>query len=241
MLVRILLLLTWSTTALAGDVIDELLRGTDDLMRGESSVASMELDVKTKRYERTMKMKVWSQGTERTLIRITAPAKDSGICTLKIEDNIWNYLPKVDRTMKVPAGMMSNSWMGSHFSNDDLVKESRLSDDFDAILSASPEKGDDHYLIVLTPKPDAAVVWGKIEVRISLEKLPEAMRYYEEDGTLVRTLAYSNVQEVAGRRIPMTMTLTPEGKGGEYTRVTYSELAFDMELPSETFTLQALR
>ena len=112
-LIALMLGLGSVSTAWAADpTIEELLLATDDVVRGESSVASTEMYVKTARYERTMKMKTWSMGTDKTLVVIMEPAKDQGTATLKVDDNIWNYLPKVDRTMKVPASMMSGSWMG---------------------------------------------------------------------------------------------------------------------------------
>lgn len=211
-------------------------------MRGESSVATMQMHVKTKRYERTMKMKSWSKGAERTLIRILEPAKDAGVATLKVEDNLWNYLPKVDRTMKVPAGMMSGAWMGSHVNNDDLVRESRFSDDFTWTVDERPgEDGTGHWVITLTPRPDAPIVWGRVVVTISADRLPEKTVYYDEDGERVRTMTFSDVTEVDGRKVPMTFRVEPADKPGEFTEMRYTELEFGVDLPDRTFTLQALK
>ena len=235
-------LLAFSTTALAADpTVDELLAGTDDLTRGNSSQAVMVMEVKTARYERTVKMEAFSQGTENSLIRILEPAKEAGISTLKVGDNIWNYLPKVDRTMKVPAGMMSGAWMGSHISNDDLVRESRLSEDFDYQITERPAGDAGQWVIELTPKPDAPVVWGKIVATIGADKLPRTIAYHDEDGELVRTMTYSNIEEIGGRTIPTRFTVIPADKPEEYTAISYEELAFDVEIPESTFSLQALR
>lgn len=221
--------------------IAALLRYTDDLTRGTSSEAVMEMQVKTDRYERTMKMHAWSQGTDKTLIRILEPEKDAGISTLKVDDNLWNYLPKVDRTIKVPAGMMSGAWMGSHVSNDDLVKESRMSDDFTWTVEERPSGAVGQWRIALVPKPDAPVVWGRIEAVIGADKLPREMRYYDEKGALVRTMSWSGVATFDGRTMPATFTITPADKPGEYTRVTYVSLDFDPALDASIFTLQALK
>jgi outer membrane lipoprotein-sorting protein len=235
----------WFAVAAFGvePTVAELLEATDDAARGEESVAVITMQVKTDRYERAMKMKAWSKGAERSLIRILEPAKDAGVSTLKVEDNLWNYLPKVDRTMKVPAGMMSGSWMGSHFSNDDLVRESRLSEDFTFEIAKRP--ADDgsrgNYHITCTPKPDAPVVWGKVVVEVEPRKVPVKVEYYDERGELVRTMTYSDVQEVDGRLSPMTMTLVPHDKPGEYTRMSFSELDFDAALDDAMFSLQALK
>lgn len=221
--------------------VEALLRRSDDLYRGASSTSVMEMQVKTQRYERTMRMRTWAKGTERTLIRILEPAKDAGITTLKVDDNLWNYLPKVDRTMKVPAGMMSGAWMGSHVTNDDLVKESRLSDDFTWEVTQRPTDGEGSWVIALTPRPDAPVVWGKVVSEIRADELPVSTKFYDEKGALVRTMSFDGYQEMDGRTIPTTMTLKPEDKPGEYTRVTYVEIDFDADVPEETFSLQALR
>jgi len=233
-----------SSPALAAEpTMEELLNATDDIARGDSSIAVITMNVKTERYERTVTMKAWSRGTEESLILIEAPAKEKGTATLKVEDNIWNYLPKVDRTIKVPASMMGGSWMGSHFSNDDLVKENRLSEEFTGEITAKPadESPEGVYKIELTPKPDAPVVWGKIEVEVRADKIPVETRFYDEKGELVRTMSFEDVKDYSGRMVPARMRITPADKPGEYTEVIYDSLEFDAEIPDSTFSLQALR
>ena len=139
-LLLICMVLALPGVAWASDTPDvlELLRLTDDLMRGDSSRGTMTMRVKTKRFERTITMEIVSKGTERSLIRIIAPAKEKGTATLKVGDQIWNYLPKIDRTIKVPGSMMSGAWMGSHFSNNDLVRQVRFSEDFDCSIEDRP-------------------------------------------------------------------------------------------------------
>ncbi|MBT3221785.1 MAG: outer membrane lipoprotein-sorting protein [Proteobacteria bacterium] len=241
--------LLFGATALAQEpTIEELLDATDDIQRGESSIGVIEMNVKTKRYERSMKMKSWAQGQEKTLIRILEPVKDAGMCTLKVDANIWNYLPKVDRTMKVPAGMMSGNWMGSHFSNDDLVKENRLSEDFTYEMTQKPADNEDGvYIITLVPKPDAAVVWGKVVVKVTPDKMPKSIQYFDEggadgtEGELMRTMTFEDIRDFDGRQVPALMRLIPENKPGEFTEVRYVELEFDVEMDDSTFTLQSLR
>lgn len=226
----------------AEPTVEELLAATDDVTRGTSSDAIMEMHVKTANYERTLKMHAVSAGKDKTLIRILEPAKDAGIATLKVDDNIWNYLPKVDRTMKVPAGMMSGNWMGSHFTNDDLVKDSRLSEDFTYTVTSRPkDNAEGLYVITLVPKPDAAVVWGSIVAKIRPDKLPVSIVYNDEKGKAVRTMQFSDFKQMDGRMVPGTMTLLPADKPGEFTSMTYDSIDFDVKLPDSTFTLQALK
>lgn len=238
---KTLLLSLFLGTAQAADpTLDQLLNASDDVLRGDRSRAVVEMQVKTDRYERSMKMEAWAEGTENSLIRIVEPAKEAGVATLKVGDNIWNYLPKVDRTMKIPAGMMGGSWMGSHFTNDDLVKESRMSEDFDGKIVGRPET-EGEWVVELIPKPTAAVVWGKVVARVSKELLPTRVEYYDEKGTLARTMLFEEVGDLGGRVVPRSMVLKPADKPDEYTRVRYLELDFDSPIPDGTFTLQALK
>jgi len=226
----------------AEPTLEELLRATDDAARGEQSVAVMRMDVKTANYERSMKMQVWAKGAEKTLVKILEPAKDAGVATLKVDDNLWNYLPKVDRTMKVPAGMMSGAWMGSHFTNGDLVREDRLSEDFTCSFSATPATDPaKNYVIACVPNPTAAVVWGKVVAYVRPDLTPVKIEFIDEKGVLVRTIVYGDVRTINGRRTPMTMELTPHDKPGEYTRITFESLDLDVQLSDDVFTLQSLK
>jgi hypothetical protein len=187
-------------------------------------------------------MKVWSEGTEKTLIQIVSPARERGTATLKVENNIWNYLPKVDRTIKVPASMMGGSWMGSHFTNDDIVRDSRFTDDYACELTGSPQQGQSQYIIACIPHPDAPVVWGRVELRLRAEdELIQEVRFFSEKEELVRTLTYTDVGELGGRVLPRCTRLVPADEPDEFTEISYQELRFDVELPARTFTLQALK
>ena len=224
--------------AAAEPTIEELLDATDDVNRGASSKSTITMQVKTKRYERTMTMDAWSRGEEDSLIRITAPAKDAGTTTLKVGDDMWNYIPKIDRTMKIPPGMMSGAWMGSHFSNDDLVKSNRLADEF---TYEKESVVDGVYTIVCTAKPDAAVVWGKVVVKVREDKIPLEVGYYDEDGELARKLTFSDVRELGGRTVPATMLLEPADRPGEFTKITTTAMNFDVKFDDRTFSLQSLK
>ncbi len=223
--------------------VEELLGKADDLWRGDSSQGQISMHIKTARWQRSLTMRVWSQGSEKTLIQVLAPAKEKGTATLKVNNEIWHYLPKVDRTIKVPASMMSGSWMGSHLTNDDLVKESRFSDDYDCEVIARPEgRRDGSHVVECVPHPDAPVVWGKVVLRFrASDELLDRITYHDEDGELVRTLEYSDVGDLGGRRLPRRVRVIPADEPDELTEVVYEELAFDVELPRRIFSLQALR
>jgi outer membrane lipoprotein-sorting protein len=236
-------LLVVSSPAIAQDSPRDIIDQVDRLLRGESSRGVATMEIVTEHWDRSITMEVWSFGTEYSLVRVTHPAKEAGTATLKAEDDIWNYLPKVDRTIKIPVSMMMGSWMGSHFTNDDLVKESRLVEDYDIEIRF---EGDRDAVAVwefrLTPKPDAPVVWSHIEYRVrKADFMPLWARYYDEDGELVRTLDFSDFREMGGRLVPAVMNMHPEDKPGERTTVRYSELEFGVDVDASFFSLQSLR
>ena len=215
----------------------------DRLLRGDSSRGVATMEVVTEHWEREMTMEVWSLGTDYSLVRLRAPRRDAGTATLMAGDDIWNYLPKVDRTIKIPASMMGGAWMGSHFTNDDLVKESRLVDDFDVELAFEGDRdGAAVWEIRLTPKPEAAVVWGRIDFRIrKADSMPLWARYYDEDGELARTMEYSAFAEMGGRLVPGVMDMRPADKPEERTTFRYDELEFDVDLAPSFFSLRTLQ
>ncbi|MBI4013820.1 MAG: outer membrane lipoprotein-sorting protein [Candidatus Rokubacteria bacterium] len=215
----------------------------DQLLRGDSSEGELTMAVTTRRWSRSLALHVWSQGTEKALIKVIAPAKEAGTATLKAGEDIWNYLPKIDRTIRVPTSMMMASWMGSHFTNDDLVKESRLVRDYDIALAFDgARQGVRVWEFLLTPRPEAAVVWGKVVLEVRQDDLmPTWARYYGDDGALKRTLTFGDFRVMGGRLVPATMTVVPADKPDESTVIRYSALRFDVVLPPETFTLAALR
>jgi hypothetical protein len=223
----------------ARKVIDRV----DRILRGKSSHGIASMSIVTDRWQRTKKLEMWSQGTDQFLIRILEPKKEEGVATLKVNSDIWNYLPKIDRTIRIPTSMMMASWMGSHFSNDDLVKESRLVNDYDIkVAFVGPREGVEIYDFLLTPHPDAPVVWGKIEYRVRSDDLmPLWAKYYDEEGALKRTMSFSDFERQSGRLVPMRMILRPEDEPGEYTEIVYESVEFDLDLPKETFSLSSLR
>jgi len=221
----------------------EIIDRVDRILRGESSHGVATMDVVTEHWKRSITMEVWSLGTEYSLARITAPKKEEGTATLKVGSEIWNYLPRVDRTIKIPPSMMMGSWMGSHFTNDDIVKESRLIDDYDIEITFDGDRdGTKVWEFALTPRPQAAVVWGSIEYRVRQDDLmPLWARYYDEDGNVIRTLEFGAFRMMGGRRVPTVMDMHPEDKPDERTTVRYLELEFDIGLTESFFSLRSLR
>ncbi len=221
----------------------EIMDQVDRLLRGESSVARFTMDIQTEHWERSLTLRAWSMGTEYALVRVETPAKEAGVATLKAGQEVWNYLPRVDRTIKVPSSMMMGSWMGSHFTNDDLVKESTLADDYEITIEFEGARdGVDVWEFLLLPRPEAPVVWGKIRYQVRRDDLmPTWARYYEESDELVRTMTFSEHVRMDGRLVPAVMTVEPAGKPDEMTVIRYHELEFDIGVDEDFFSLRNLR
>ena len=237
------LLLALPCPARADEAADALMRRLDEMWRGASSEARMSMSIKTRHYERHMTMHAWSEGTEKSLVRILEPKKDAGIATLKVERNIWNYLPKINRVTKIPPSMMMTSWMGSHFTNDDLVRESSYEEDYESHISfEGPRDGTQIVEVTSVARPDAPVVWGRIVTVIDKPRLlPLSAVFYDEDGVKVRTMRYLAPKQYGKRLVPSRMELQPEDKPDEITVIEYESLTFDIPLPADLFSLARLK
>jgi hypothetical protein len=227
----------------AGQTAREILEEVDQLLRGESSQGLVTMEIVTAHWARELEMEVWSLGIDHSLVRVRSPAREAGTSTLKAGQEVWNYLPRVDRTIKVPPAMMMGSWMGSHFTNDDLVKESSIVDDYDfEIMFEGERRGVEVWEFELIPKPEAPVVWGKVEYQVRKSDLmPTWVLYYDESGELMRTMTFSEYRSMGGRLVPARMDVVPSDKPEERTSLIYHELAFDIGLDESFFSLRNLR
>lgn len=225
------------------DRANKILRYIDDLWRGESSSAVISMRVKTAHYTRSMKMDAWSKGKDKSLVRIVSPLKEKGTATLKSANNIFSYLPRTDRTIRLTSGMMMGSWMGSHFTNDDLVKDSRREDDYVSTISFEGKRdGQSIIEFTLIPKPDAAVVWGKVVLVIVDKKyIPLTEVYYDEDMLVTRTITFSDLKQLGGQLRPAIMRVVPADKPEEFTELIYEKLELDINIDDSFFSIANLK
>jgi len=219
-----------------------LVRAAFEHYRGDASVGTADMTIHRPGWERTMAMRVWTEGDADSLVRITAPAKDEGNGTLKKGTDMWLFNPKVNRVIKLPPSMMSQSWMGSDFSNNDLAKTDSLVNDYVHEIHAT-ESRDGHtvYQVRSTPKPEAPVVWGSLELEIRDDHVLLAERFFDEDGALVKELTTSEIGELGGRVLPATLRMQKAESPGEWTELHYQKLSFPDSLPERVFTLTNLR
>jgi outer membrane lipoprotein-sorting protein len=222
--------------------VNDIVRRIDQLYRSESSYSELEMEIVTPHWQRTLAMNAWTEGMNKTFIRITSPKKEKGVATLRIENEMWNYLPKTNKVIKIPPSMMMSSWMGSDFTNDDLVKEFSLFEDFSYELARVEEGREDLIYVNCIPREDLPVVWGNIVIAATKEDyIPIWQKYYDEEGRLMRVLNYSDVKTFGRRTIPATMEMIPTAKEGHKTVIRYLKLSFDSKVDEEIFSLRSLR
>jgi outer membrane lipoprotein-sorting protein len=221
----------------------EIVQRMDEKMRGESLKAEVTMTIVRPDWSREVSMKSWSRGTEYSMILITAPARDRGTAFLKRGNEIWNWVPSVGRTIKMPPSMMMQSWMGSDFTNDDLVRESSAVTDYDhELVGEETIEGYVCYKIEMKPKPDAPVVWTRVDVWISKEEYLELKaEFYDEFGELINVMNGMEVKEFDGRMIPSKMEMIPMDKEGHKTVLEYRSMEFNEGIPESFFSIQNMR
>ena len=218
--------------------IRSLADRADRITRGSSSKGVMSMKV-FKRGTVSMRMKIWSKGRDKFLAKILRPSRLRGMATLKSGSNLWNYLPRMDRIVKLGSSMMGGSWMGSHFTNDDLVKETDMRKHY---TCDKYEAHGDYFVITTRPRPNAPVVWGKVIMKVhKTTAMPVWNKFYDERGKLKRTMRFENVRNMGGRTIPTRMVLQPADAPSERTVVTFHKMHYDVGVPNSLFTLRGLK
>ncbi|HEY7745139.1 MAG TPA: outer membrane lipoprotein-sorting protein [Desulfuromonadales bacterium] len=238
-LAALMLALTLFAAPAAALDLRQLIRGVEDQYIGLSSHARMRMEVSTENWQRSLTMEAWSVGRDHFLVRILEPPKERGVATLKVVQEVWNYLPKVDRVIKVPPSMMGGAWMGSHITNNDLVKAAHVDEDYDFALL---EETDTYWRIEGLPRPEAAVVWGKIVYQVrKADRVPLQVDYFDEKMVKVRDIRFEDVRKVGDRSIPLRMTVQPLDKPRERTLLQYEKIEFDLPLEKDFFSLRNLK
>jgi outer membrane lipoprotein-sorting protein len=220
----------------------EIVDTIDKLYRSETSRSTLEMTIGTENWSRTLLMDMWTEGLSKTFIHITGPRKDAGISTLRIENEMWNYFPKINKVMKVPPSMMMSSWMGSDFTNDDIVKESSMTRDY-TIRLITPEDADpENHYIELIPKKDIPIVWAKIILVVDRKGYtPVEESYFDEKGREMRVMEFSEVKTFGERSIPSVLEMRTLKKKGKKTVIRYKDIHFDVQLKPDVFTLRNLQ
>jgi outer membrane lipoprotein-sorting protein len=237
-----LVLLT--TTSVRAQEVDakQLVNDAMDHWRGLTSYSEITMTIHRSDWERKMTLRAWSQGNKLSLVRVTEPKKDTGNGTLLNDKNMWTFSPKINRIIKVPSSMMSQSWMGSDFSNKDISKSTDIIDQYDHELTRKEER-DGHVIFTITsiPHEEAAVVWGKEVLTIRDDFVLLEQQYWDQDDTLVKSMKTLHVEEMGGRQVATIMRMGKQETPDEWTEIITSTIEFNLDLPANIFTLSNLR
>lgn len=221
----------------------EIVKKMDDKMRGKSSYAELLIRTVRPNWTRELSVKTWMKGTNFAMIQVLSPAKEKGIVFLKRKKEVWNWIPALERTIKLPPSMMTNSWMGTDFTNDDLVKESSAVEDYThTILKDTLIAQNACYLIEFLPKPNTAVVWGKLLVAIDKQHFIERYTaFYDEAGKLINIMLADELKIMDGRFIPTHMQMIPMDKKGHKTELYYKSIYFNKDIEDAFFTTDKIK
>lgn len=236
--IYLFLLLTFlSVNAVAQDAT-AIVRKADEKMRGQSSEATITIKTIRPSWQREMTIKTWMKGNDLATILILSPAKDKGVVFLKRKKEVWNWLPTLEKTIKLPPSMMSQSWMGTDFTNDDLVKESSIIHDYDHRLSGDTIlAGISCFVVTLIPKPEASVVWGKVILYIDKKDyLQLQAKFFDEDGQLINSMTGHDFSVMDGRYIPTRFEMVPADKPSQKTVLIYKEIKFNTAIEDNFFS-----
>ncbi|HCG7218435.1 outer membrane lipoprotein-sorting protein [Vibrio parahaemolyticus] len=221
----------------------DIVQKSDQAMRGKSSYSEATMEIVRPDWTRSMTMKSWTKGTELSLVLVTAPAKDKGNASLKRHREMWNWVPSIERVIKIAPSMLSQSWMGSDFTNDDLINQSSIVVDYQhALLGNDSFDGDKVWVIEATAKPDAPVVWNKVTLWISQSTyLQRKVEFYDEFDERVNVLTTYDVKELGGRKIATRMEMKPVDKPGNKTIFTTHQAQFDFDINDDFFSQQQMK
>ncbi len=221
----------------------QIVQNAINLMNGKSGRSDATMTIVRPKWTRTISMKTWSVGNDYNMILVTAPAQDKGQSFLKRKNEMWNWLPSVSRIIRIPPSMMGQSWMGSDFTNNDLVKRNSLVTDYTHQLAGEEVIGGYKTIkIVLTPKEDAAVIWGKVVLWIAAKEyfLLKA-EYYDEDGGLVNRETQTDVRHFTDRDLPSKLTVVPVKEKGKKTVLQFDKIEFNVGLDESFFSQQHMK
>lgn len=226
--------------------VSEIVDMANKVLRGDSSHAKITMTIVTPAWTRALEIEAWNQGRRKAYIVIHAPAKEKGTTTLRRDEEMWTWMPRVERLLKVPPTMMHSSWQGSDFTFEDIVKADSIVKDYThKKLKSAPGPEWETVLIEAVPKPDAPVVWGKVLFTVGIFPdgwvIPLREEDYSERGELIRTIALDRVKPMGGRRVPTRLECTPTRTPGRKTVLEYGLIDFDVELPDSFFSVSRLQ
>ncbi len=236
---KILLSLFTISTLLFADEAQEIIQKLDNNIRGKNIYMKISMKVVSLNHERSMKLENWSQGNKKSFVKVLYPPKDKGITFLSLDNQMWQYVPKIERIIKIPPSMMLQNWMGSDITNDDVVKQSSIVEDYDAKII---KRDGELVTLELIPKEDAPVVWGKVIINVDTRTYTSTKDvFYDEEGKEVRFFLYENVKKFGEYYLPTYWRVQPSDKQNKFTEIILDEVVYDKKISEQYFKKSALK
>ena len=242
-LILVILSISQPVTSQSALSAEEIIKKADEKVRGKTNHSIMEMEIVRPTWKRNISFKAWGRGLDYSMTYITSPAKDKGQVFMKRKTEMWNWMPTIGRMIKIPASMMSQGWMGSDYTNDDILKESSMVVDYNHNLVAEEKvEGFDCYKIEMIPKEEAAVIWGKVHKWITKDEFIQIKsEYFDEDDDLVKSDFGYDFKIMDGRLIPTRIEIVPADEEGKKTVLYLTEIQFDIDLPESYFSQQNMK
>lgn len=239
MVKQIIIILLMSSLIVSADEAHAIMKKVDNNMRGKSVYLKLNMSITSHGHKRTMKMETWSIGNKKSFVKTLYPPKDKGITFLNLNNQMWQYVPKIERIIKIPPSMMLQNWMGSDITNDDIAKQSSIVDDYRPKIL---KKSGNIVTMELIPKENAAVVWGKIISYIDTKTYTSTKDiFYDDEGKEVRVFTYKNVKRFGKYYAPTNWRVQPVDKKGSYTEIVIKNIKYDIDVSKEYFKKSALK
>lgn len=189
----------------------------------------------------TKTLKLYGEGQEKSYALFLSPARDKGTAILRLNDNLWMYLPSAERTMKISGHMLRQSFMGSDFSYSDSTERLRLLELYDAAVTGAAElDGRNVYLLELKAKQADAnyftrKLWIDRERYVALRQ-----EMYAKSGKLLKVMTIENVQKVGDRFFAAKVRMEDKLKQNTYSEMIFTNIRLDEPIPDSIFTMQNL-
>jgi len=236
---KIIIFLCVFVVVASADEAQAIMKKVDNNMRGQSVYLKLKMSITSRGHKRTMKMETWSIGNKKSFVKTLYPPKDRGITFLSLNNQMWQYVPKIERIIKIPPSMMLQNWMGSDITNDDIAKQSSIVDDYTPKIL---KKSGNIVTIQLTPKASAAVVWGKIVSHIDTRTYTNTKDiFYDDEGKEVRIFTYKNIKKFGKYYAPTYWRVAPVDKKGSYTEIVIEDIKYDIDISGDYFKKSALK
>jgi len=236
---RIFILILTLTTVLTADEARLIIQKVDNNIRGKNIYMKISMKIVSLRHTRSMQMENWSQGSKKSFVKIVYPPKDRGITFLSLDNQMWQYVPKIERTIKIPPSMMLQNWMGSNITNDDMVKQSSIVEDYTPRIVKREGK---LVTMELIPKEEAAVVWAKVVSLIDISTYTSQKDiFYDEEGEAVRVFLYDKVKKFGEYYLPTYWRVEPMDKDNSFTEIILEDVKYDISISDQYFRKSALK